>query len=86
MKRHKILDNTFIAKPAKIIGYKPSDFRKLTNYRFNAFKVPFSGSNFEDAKKAVIPTYHNISNSDNINRFNQIQNRGGNFNRNRAII
>lgn len=55
LKRHKISNDLYSNKPAKIIGYRPSDFRKLQNYNPDAFKIPLGSSDFEEAKKINVP-------------------------------
>lgn len=37
------------------MGYKPSDFRKLNQYKLEAIRMPNMSNNFEEAKKITIP-------------------------------
>jgi len=34
---------------------KPGDFRKLKKYKINPAAMPFCGSDFAEAKKALVP-------------------------------
>ena len=51
-KKHKINTDEFFTKPVKYFGYKPSDFRKISVYNPDPFKIPYCGVDFEEAKKA----------------------------------
>lgn len=49
LKKHKIATEEYYTKPVKTFGYKPSDFRKVRYYKPDPFKMPFCGSDFEEA-------------------------------------
>lgn len=50
------------------MGYKPSDFRKLNQYKLEAIRMPNMSNNFEEAKKITIPQYHAISNTEGLEK------------------
>ncbi|KAL4449582.1 hypothetical protein ABPG74_007405 [Tetrahymena malaccensis] len=69
-KKFKVTKDKLQTRTQQAIGYKPSDFRKIKRYRFNPQNMPFCGSNFDEAKKALVPQYHAVYNdqSDPFNR------------------
>lgn len=68
LKKNKLSIDTYYAKQNKYMGYKPSDFRKLNQYKLEATRMPNMSNNFEEAKKIVIPQYHAISNTEGLEK------------------
>jgi hypothetical protein len=44
------MDEFYLNRPAKVIGYKPSDFFKIKKYRIDVKKIPLMSSEFDDQK------------------------------------
>ncbi len=74
LKKYRVGDaeSEFVTKRERFLGYKPSDFRKLAQYRIDALRIPLMGSNFEDAQRCVVPAYHQISANESAEKVRQV--------------